>query len=500
MLKSESRQDPLQHIPLEITAPIFETFCKSYHDFMNQFKAPFKLGQICRSWREISWSTPQLWTSVAALPGKGEQNRVELLQEYIHRSGNLPLNMYAIWGYPRGIPVADAFLPIVEALKSCIFRCHTLSLSLPVEALSLLARDPVKPQTGSSQLLRRLMVFTEESSSLLPSDIDFSSITGNLESFLLVKNDDGLRLNHVRMIISNLKSITAHGSINRWVEILRSSPCLETAIIISDNSENTTEDIRPVFTHKSLKALKLRSLTTQDLHSIFSLLIYPNLESIFISESINDDELFTPLPNDFLLLLSNSGRNLQIFHFVNMSWDDEDLAQAFADISLPNLREFVIHRPQAASLPQIASVVFGENSDVVSLRFPKLELFEVESVFSESNASHAWDFLYSIERHCEKQCATSQSNLEMKGGDDRVSKLALVKMRLFVGDTDNIFDFIPYLRPQDLETVKRLEQRGTKLKITGSSAARILETATDIIQHSISRWEVGFDGLNREDN
>lgn len=53
---------------------------------------PFTLGQVCLQWRFIAWADPALWNSVYLLASLEKADaQANLLEEWLSRSGNLPL-------------------------------------------------------------------------------------------------------------------------------------------------------------------------------------------------------------------------------------------------------------------------------------------------------------------------------------------------------------------------------------------------------------------------
>lgn len=79
------------------------------------------------------------------------------------------------------------------------------------------------------------------------------------------------------------------------------------------------------------------------------------------------------------------------------------------------------------------------------------------------------------------------SNLQLKEGGVQVPGLAVVRMLLLVDDEHSFSDSTLPLCPHDLETIKRLEERGTKVQIHS-----ILPRGTammDVVQKSIAHWD-----------
>ncbi|KAF9532920.1 hypothetical protein CPB83DRAFT_587497 [Crepidotus variabilis] len=59
-------------------------------------KGLLKLGAICRSWRRVAWSHPQLWSDIfiCSTPKIMSPSHITFIEEWIHRSGELPLNIF----------------------------------------------------------------------------------------------------------------------------------------------------------------------------------------------------------------------------------------------------------------------------------------------------------------------------------------------------------------------------------------------------------------------
>ncbi|KDR69852.1 hypothetical protein GALMADRAFT_271911 [Galerina marginata CBS 339.88] len=93
---------PIFNLPFEITAKIFAHYTAENStplDYPVRVRstrsAPLTLSAICRMWREIAFTTPQLWAAVNIFISSFEQIPLlaELASDYMHRSGNLPLTI-----------------------------------------------------------------------------------------------------------------------------------------------------------------------------------------------------------------------------------------------------------------------------------------------------------------------------------------------------------------------------------------------------------------------
>ncbi|KAF9481259.1 hypothetical protein BDN70DRAFT_992058 [Pholiota conissans] len=93
--------DPIiSRLPVEIVSQIFTNFLPDTVDAAytisrpgssSTVTTPLLLGAVCKSWRAISWSTPQLWTSISIDIYIANDNFIDILREWLVKSGELPL-------------------------------------------------------------------------------------------------------------------------------------------------------------------------------------------------------------------------------------------------------------------------------------------------------------------------------------------------------------------------------------------------------------------------
>ncbi|KAF5356590.1 hypothetical protein D9758_008223 [Tetrapyrgos nigripes] len=94
----------LPALPAEILSAIF-THClpDDRNTTCNHSEAPLLLGRICKNWRDVSLSTPQLWASIHIVIPKLRGNpsvlcplihpRINGIEAWLSRSGTLPLSI-----------------------------------------------------------------------------------------------------------------------------------------------------------------------------------------------------------------------------------------------------------------------------------------------------------------------------------------------------------------------------------------------------------------------
>ncbi|KAF9567170.1 hypothetical protein CPC08DRAFT_814372 [Agrocybe pediades] len=92
---------------------------------------PLTLGAICKHWRSIAWDTPLLWTTISiAIDNFNKPERVTLVEEWLARSRNLPLNIILHLRRPLDLP-QDAYTPLLKAIAATSHRWRTMSMKLP---------------------------------------------------------------------------------------------------------------------------------------------------------------------------------------------------------------------------------------------------------------------------------------------------------------------------------------------------------------------------------
>ena len=132
--KINERSLIVRKLPPDVMSIIFE-FCVPYfpenHIYTytkDDTSLPLSLGAICRYWREIAWSTPSLWSSlVVCVPRYDSHMATDLAQEWLDRSGHLPLSIHIISLSYTG----DAVLALADIVNQYSARWSELDISLP---------------------------------------------------------------------------------------------------------------------------------------------------------------------------------------------------------------------------------------------------------------------------------------------------------------------------------------------------------------------------------
>ncbi|KDR86092.1 hypothetical protein GALMADRAFT_150404 [Galerina marginata CBS 339.88] len=142
-LQSEANRS---HIPIvlrvpEIASAIFQLCLPDgllEATFADRFPlaAPLTLGAVCRSWRQIAWSTPRLWSTISILLNPHKYPACSgLVKQWLARSGHLPLSVYMGTDLDNDIPTATdqvgMFHHLFDIINEYSGRWFYLNLEVP---------------------------------------------------------------------------------------------------------------------------------------------------------------------------------------------------------------------------------------------------------------------------------------------------------------------------------------------------------------------------------
>ncbi|KAF8876215.1 hypothetical protein CPB84DRAFT_417724 [Gymnopilus junonius] len=97
--------------------------------------SPLVLGAVCRYWRKVAWSTPQLWSLIAIRTGHGSNMGVlvKVAREWLDRSGTLPVSIgLHISRRPEEYPEwSDSYYALCELVNEHSNRWQMLDIRVP---------------------------------------------------------------------------------------------------------------------------------------------------------------------------------------------------------------------------------------------------------------------------------------------------------------------------------------------------------------------------------
>ncbi|KAF8909254.1 hypothetical protein CPB84DRAFT_1843046 [Gymnopilus junonius] len=138
------------HLPVELISQIFTVFVHGsedpfLHDYRSEFvkaqcSVPFTLSAVCKSWRQIAFKTPPLWSTVNIYVYSESKLSLqgELLRQWLNRSGQLPLEVFLLYAksrYEDGIDFNIAF-SMLDSLKALFIALAPLTSLIPLTILS----------------------------------------------------------------------------------------------------------------------------------------------------------------------------------------------------------------------------------------------------------------------------------------------------------------------------------------------------------------------------
>ncbi|KAF8902428.1 hypothetical protein CPB84DRAFT_1961640 [Gymnopilus junonius] len=270
------------NLPFELISEIFELFAIDAQPSTShgrrwleaEFGAPLLLSSVCRSWREVAFGTPRLWTTMKMilLHTKNIKLRGELIQQWLDRSGQLPLHLL-IYDVTYNVTFNDykLILEAFDAIRGNAFRWRSLTVIAPSSLF------PALTQNVSSAPSLRSLAFLRH-------------IGRSTYRFCI---PDTPSLNEIRILHSHIKDFSLQWnnlttfhmetvSLDEIFEVLRQADKLEkcTLLHIVDAKEYFAFPEAPLV-HRSLKDLHLK-FGGCFYSKLFPLLVLPSLTQLAI--------------------------------------------------------------------------------------------------------------------------------------------------------------------------------------------------------------------------
>ncbi|KAJ7597760.1 hypothetical protein C8J56DRAFT_920886 [Mycena floridula] len=156
---------PIRRLPPEMLQEIFmHCLPGSSTTSVTSREAPLLLGRVCKTWREISISTPTLWSDIKiSLPKDSCQREAEqtrdIVEQWIGRSGSTPLSISLASSAQISTSSQHAIELILDLLVQSSARWRILDIRLP--STSLVALESVC--RNQVPLLERLRIMSADS-------------------------------------------------------------------------------------------------------------------------------------------------------------------------------------------------------------------------------------------------------------------------------------------------------------------------------------------------
>ncbi|KAF9473895.1 hypothetical protein BDN70DRAFT_924938 [Pholiota conissans] len=310
--------DPLSRLPVELVSKIFTNLRLLPTDTPDRITiSPLLLGTICRRWRTISWSIPELWSTIAIDICNTHGGIADIIEPWLNRSCKLPLsiNIYGTTkltssGQYINFPSAykPYFQPLMDLLEKHIERWHYFCMATPERFMALVKFGPHLPILDTVEFHVRNSDQEDEHNSTFNTRVMINDAP-NLRNVHI----NGLGLHEVNLNWERVQ----HVSINMFdvamiCELLRSAPCLtslDIARVYYELEFGTHEWQKGVTRHDRLASLKF-SFHEVELIELLSLLVLPALEDLNISDGMHVLDI-RPIED----LLQRSSSNLKIFRY-----------------------------------------------------------------------------------------------------------------------------------------------------------------------------------------
>ncbi|KAJ7479787.1 hypothetical protein FB451DRAFT_1449102 [Mycena latifolia] len=129
---------PVLSLPHEITSEIFTKFLPVHLPAVGPLSTSF-LCRICRTWQDVTLSTPSLWSAIRLNLDEGDRHpqQLRILKTWLERSKNCPLSVALECQEEQELDTS-AF---VEAIVPHSTRWEDMMIVLPLEELCLVQGD-----------------------------------------------------------------------------------------------------------------------------------------------------------------------------------------------------------------------------------------------------------------------------------------------------------------------------------------------------------------------
>ncbi|KAJ7245424.1 hypothetical protein C8J57DRAFT_1524157 [Mycena rebaudengoi] len=148
---------PVLTLPLEVVSKNFLQFVPVYPDVAPAigFLSPARLGQICRQWRAIAFSTPSLWRAIElTFNNIADGKQLSVLESWLVRSKSCPLSVTV---YPQLHDDAEYLNPQTPIMLSALLNILSgASKRIQYLQFSLIWRDHLETFEADMPLLRRV--------------------------------------------------------------------------------------------------------------------------------------------------------------------------------------------------------------------------------------------------------------------------------------------------------------------------------------------------------
>ena len=287
-LQNGSSDAPIYRLSAEMLSEIFVDCLASEFGLACTTNAPLLLGLVCKTWRNVSLRTPELWASVELKVSILENQVARRLEEWFDRSGVLPISFRLRIGCP--LRRREGLSDIIAILCQYSERWRRICIGVPLSYSSEIHTLQEKLSLGNSHLRDfDLEVFED-----IVSDAPLSFHLTNLSNLVCLN----LRLPPYFIIyppqfqepMQFLRHLRLSGRFNlsNLICLLQNSSAVESVHLCINKVEGIFTPVNDALSLSRLQHLTVnlcvdgRSLVTE-VHGFFDALILPRLNRLEIN-------------------------------------------------------------------------------------------------------------------------------------------------------------------------------------------------------------------------
>jgi F-box-like len=309
---------PTAKIPSEILTEIFQIACRPVDNGRGARQAvtPLLIGSICRQWRDVTWSSPLLWSTIFMhVSRKTHGTQIQLLGDWLLNAKSAPLSIKLIEENEHE-SVLSAFEAIMRILVTrsdywltfdsfLPLRCHYIFININFPMLtSVSLRSSVSAVTIPQMSLTapRLVDVT------LDCYLLASSLWEQVRIPLVLPWEQVRRIRRVQSL-----------AITECLEVLQQSPNLQECFFGGVYSSRDWLIPESIMLHDQLKDLRVRLINSWDT-SLFDCITLPSLSNLHIRYLRKERLLLSSITS----LVLRSACNLERFS-IEFRFDCADL-------------------------------------------------------------------------------------------------------------------------------------------------------------------------------
>ncbi|KAF9541489.1 hypothetical protein CPC08DRAFT_717130, partial [Agrocybe pediades] len=269
---NHAHSSTIRDLPIEILCRIFQSCQEEYFhgDSLQEeaslahFDVPLRLGAICRTWRQIAWSSPQLWTHISlrrCSPSKLLDEYL-ILEEWVPRSGVLPLAVYISEYDEDRVKGGDGFWQMsLKLLAQSSARWRDVYIHLGKDSFNYLwSQIDTAPQIAELALGRERWEGGDDNNTIFPP---WKGVKLRPQRISTVSSHS-FRLKHLNIDWNRVTHVHSESwDAQECLDLLKKAPLLQSCHFDHVGDDNWDApppvDGRPIYHHAHLRQLTFTS-------------------------------------------------------------------------------------------------------------------------------------------------------------------------------------------------------------------------------------------------